>query len=101
MGQRLERAVAALQVDAQLVQDGAAHLAQAYDEDLEAAVLQLEPRSRARLAERLLESLDNLTPEENAQIWGEEAQRRDDALNAGTLTSRPADQVFRDARTRL
>ena len=70
-------------------------------EDLEAAVLQLEPRSRARLAERLLESLDNLTPEENAQIWGEEAQRRDDALNAGTLTSRPADQVFRDARTRL
>jgi len=70
-------------------------------EDLEAAVLQLEPRSRARLAERLLESLDNLTPKENAQIWGEEAQRRDDALNAGTLTSRPADQVFRDARTRL
>ncbi len=70
-------------------------------EDLEAAVLQLEPRSRARLAERLLESLDNLTPEENAQIWAEEAARRDEALTAGTLTSRPADQVFRDARARL
>jgi hypothetical protein len=70
-------------------------------EELEAAVLQLEPRSRARLAERLLESLDNLTPEENARIWAEEAQRRDDALNLGTLSSRPADQVFRDARTRL
>lgn len=70
-------------------------------EDLEAAVLQLEPRSRARLAERLLESLDNLTPEENAHIWAEEAARRDEALTAGTLTSRPADQVFRDARSRL
>ena len=70
-------------------------------EDLEAAVLRLEPRSRARLAERLLESLDNLTPEENAQIWAEEAARRDEALTAGTLTSRPADQVFRDARARL
>lgn len=70
-------------------------------EDLEAAVLQLEPRNRARLAERLLESLDNLTPEENAHIWAEEAARRDEALTAGTLTSRPADQVFRDARSRL
>lgn len=70
-------------------------------EDLEAAVLQLEPRSRARLAERLLESLDNLTPEENAHIWAEEAARRDEALTAGTLTSRPAGQVFRDARARL
>lgn len=70
-------------------------------EDLEAAVLQLEPRSRARLAERLLESLDNLTPEENAHIWAEEAARRDEALTAGTLTSRAADQVFRDARARL
>jgi hypothetical protein len=70
-------------------------------EDLEAAVLQLEPRKRARLAERLLESLDNLTPEENAHIWAEEAARRDEALTAGTLTSRPSDQVFRDARARL
>jgi hypothetical protein len=70
-------------------------------EDLEAAILQLEPRSRARLAERLLESLDNLTPEENAHIWAEEAARRDEAVTAGALTSRPADQVFRDARSRL
>jgi hypothetical protein len=49
-------------------------------EDLEAAALNLDPKSRARLAERLLESLDNLTPDENARIWAEEAQRRADAL---------------------
>ena len=70
-------------------------------EDLEAAVLQLEPRSRARLAERLLESLDNLTPEDNACIGAVAAARRAAALSAGRLTSRPADQVFRDARARL
>jgi len=31
-------------------------------EDLEAAALKLDPKSRARLAERLLESLDDLNP---------------------------------------
>jgi len=70
-------------------------------EDLETAALNLDPQSRARLAERLLESLDNLTPIENARIWAEEAQRRADALDAGSLTSRAADDVFREARARL
>ncbi len=37
-------------------------------EELEAAALKLEPKSRARLAELLLESLDQLSPEENARI---------------------------------
>lgn len=70
-------------------------------EDLEAAALQLEPRSRARLAERLLESLDDLSPDENTRIWVEEAQRRADAMDAGTLSSRPAADVSRDPRLRL
>lgn len=67
-------------------------------EELEAAALKLEPSQRARLAERLLDSLENLTPEENARLWAEEAQRRSDALDAGTLHSRAAEDVFRDAR---
>lgn len=70
-------------------------------EDLEAAALSLDPKHRARLAERLLESLENLTPQENARIWAEEAQRRADALDAGTLASRAADDVFREARARI
>lgn len=70
-------------------------------EDLEGAALGLDPKSRARLAERLLESLESLSPEENARIWAEEAQRRADALEAGTLSSRPAADVFRDARSRI
>ena len=70
-------------------------------EDLEAAALNLDPKNRARLAERLLESLEDLTPEENARIWAEEAQRRADALESGSLSSRPADDVFREARARV
>jgi len=70
-------------------------------EEIEAAALKLDPKGRARLAGRLLDSLEALSPEENARIWAEEAQRRCEALDAGTLSSRSADEVFRDARARL
>lgn len=70
-------------------------------EELEAAAMMLDPKGRARLAERLIESLDSLSPEENGQIWAEEAQRRAAALESGALSSRPADEVFREARRRI
>lgn len=70
-------------------------------DELEAAALQLEPKARARLAERLLDSLEALSPEENAKLWAEEAQRRATAIEEGVLTSRPADAVFREARSRV
>ncbi len=70
-------------------------------DDLEAAALKLDPKARARLAERLLDSLEQLSPDENARIWAEEAQRRAKALDAGLLSSQPADEVFREARARI
>ena len=70
-------------------------------EDIEAAALKLDPKGRARLAGKLLDSLETLSPEENARIWAEEAQRRSEALDSGRLSSRPADQVFRDAQARI
>jgi len=70
-------------------------------EEIEAAALKLDPKGRARLAGRLLDSLDALSPEENARIWAEEAQRRLEALDAGALASRSADEVFKNARARL
>ena len=70
-------------------------------EDLEAAALRLDPKGRARLAGRLLDSLDSLSSEENDRIWAEEAQRRENALESGELSSRSADDVFRDARARI
>src|SRR4051812_37756598 len=70
-------------------------------EELEAAALKLDPKSRARLASRLLESLDDLSAAENARLWADEAQRRLHALEAGSLASRSADDVCRDAQARI
>ena len=70
-------------------------------DEIEAAALQLDPKARARLANRLLDSLDELSPDENTQLWAEEAQRRAEAINAGALSSRSADDVFRDAQARI
>ena len=69
-------------------------------EELETEALKLTPRERARLAERLLQSLENLSDDENARLWAEEAERRDRAWDANPSIG-PADDVFRDARARL
>ena len=63
-------------------------------DELEAAALRLEPKARARMAERLLESLEELSDEENARLWAEEAERRSAAWDANPESGRPADEVF-------
>ena len=68
-------------------------------EELETEALKLSPQDRARLAERLLESLENLTDEENARLWAEESERRDAGWDE--TAARPAADVLREARTRL
>jgi hypothetical protein len=70
-------------------------------DELETAALRLEPEARARLAERLLESLENLSEEESARLWAEEAERRSAAWDAGRESGRPAEAVFRDLKSRL
>lgn len=70
-------------------------------DELETEALKLDPSSRARLAERLLESLEALSEEENARLWAEEAERRDRAWDADESQGRPSSEVFRDARGRL
>jgi hypothetical protein len=70
-------------------------------DELEAEALKLAPAARARLAEKLLESLETLSDEENARLWAEEAQRRDEAWDANGSSGQVADDVFREARARL
>lgn len=70
-------------------------------DEIEAEALKLDPASRARLAEKLLESLEHLTEEENARIWAEEAKRRDAAWDRDPSEGRPAADVHRDLRARL
>ena len=70
-------------------------------DELEAEALKLSPQARAKLAGKLLESLEGLSEEENRQLWAEEAQRRDADLEAAPDKARPADAVFREARAKL
>lgn len=70
-------------------------------EDVEAEALKLDPKARARLAGKLLESLEELSEGENARLWAEEAQRRDAEMDANPNAECPADEVFREARAKL
>jgi len=70
-------------------------------EEIEAEALKLDPRARARLAERLLESLETLSDEENERLWAEEAERRDADWDAAPGTACPASDVLHEARAKL
>ena len=67
--------------------------------ELENEALRLDPRSRARLAERLLGSLDDLTEAEIEALWLDEAERRERAWDAGEVLGMPADEVLRELRS--
>jgi len=69
--------------------------------EVEAAALALDAGGRARLAEKLLRSLEDLSEEEIDRLWVEEALRRDAEFEAGTARARDADDVFRDALARF
>lgn len=70
-------------------------------EDIASEALQMNVESRAALAKRLLDSLDELTPAENERLWVEEAARRYEQLKAGTARSIPSDDVFAEMEARL
>jgi hypothetical protein len=70
-------------------------------DDIEAEVLKLDPQARARLAKKLLESLEALSDEENERLWAEEAERRDADWDSAPASGRPAADVLRDARAKF
>ncbi len=71
-------------------------------EELESEAMKLDPKARARLAGKLLDSLEALSEEESERLWAEEALRRDcDSGEGEDEGDRSADEVLRDARRRL
>ena len=70
-------------------------------EELEVEALKLDPQSRAKLAERLLAGLEELSEQECTQLWAAEAQRRDAEMDADPKSGRPAEDVFREAWSRI
>lgn len=69
--------------------------------DLEVKILELDPKERAGLAKRILESLEVLSEKEIEALWLEEAERRDKALDADPSRAIPGADVMREARALL
>jgi len=70
-------------------------------EQLQDEALKLKPEARAELAEKLLQSLEDLSDDDIERLWAQEAVRRDADLDSGTASMRDVDEVFRDARARI
>ena len=68
---------------------------------LEQRVLKLPPASRIRLAEKILESVDDYVSPEIASSWEKEISRRLKEIESGNVKGVPADKVFAEARQRL
>ena len=67
-----------------------------------AAALKLDHKKRAKLASRLIESLneeeERLSREEWEKLWAEEVDCRIRELREGRVKGIPAEKVFADAR---
>ena len=70
-------------------------------EELQDEAMKLAPEARAKLAHALLASLEDLSEAEIELLWATEALRRDNEIDGGQVSLRPADEVLKDARLRL
>lgn len=69
--------------------------------ELESKALKLSRRERARLAQRLISSLDQEVDADAAKLWLEEAERRLGELKSGEVAGIPAEKVMKKARSTL
>ena len=70
-------------------------------QSIEKQLMKLDANSRAKLASRLLSSLDELSDGENEKLWDQEALRRHENMIQRKVKSRPANAAFKNARVRL
>jgi putative addiction module component (TIGR02574 family) len=68
---------------------------------IESEALHLSPEDRAKLAQRLLLSLDSLSDIEIEESWLVEAQLRAQEIDRGEVQAIPAEEVRRKARALL
>jgi Putative addiction module component len=68
---------------------------------IEHEALSLSPEDRAKLAQKLILSLDLLSREEVKELWLIEAERRARELDRGEVQPIPAKEVRRKARALL
>ena len=68
---------------------------------LEKEVLELPPRSRVRLAERIIESIADYADPDLRAAWDDEIERRVQEIQSGAEKGIPAGKVMKDARRAL
>jgi putative addiction module component (TIGR02574 family) len=68
---------------------------------LEKEALEPPPRSRVRLAERIIESIDEYADPALEAAWGDEIERRVREIESGAEEGIPAAQVMKGARRAL
>lgn len=69
--------------------------------ELESRALKLPRRERARLAQRLITSLDSKVDVDVDKLWLQEAERRFGELKSRKAAGIPAERVIRKARSTL
>jgi putative addiction module component (TIGR02574 family) len=71
-------------------------------EQIEAEALKLPDQARAELLGRLMRSLaDTLAMDPDAtEAWAQEAVRRDEEMELGSVTGLPAAEVFEELRSK-
>jgi putative addiction module component (TIGR02574 family) len=70
-------------------------------EELTTRALALPAKSRAELAELLIQSLAETDDKDLKTAWLVEIHRRDQQIRAGLSITKPADEVLREAREHL
>jgi putative addiction module component (TIGR02574 family) len=69
--------------------------------DLESKALKLSRSERARLAQRLISSLDQELDPDAEKLWLRETERRLGELKSGKVAGIPAEKVIRKASSML
>jgi putative addiction module component (TIGR02574 family) len=69
--------------------------------ELESQALKLSRKARARLAQRLISSLDQEVDSDAERRWLAEAERRLADLKSGKVAAIPAERVIRKVRAAL
>jgi putative addiction module component (TIGR02574 family) len=68
---------------------------------LETELLSLPSEARAALAQKLLDSLEDVSEAEFDRLWGEESAKRAAQVDSGKVRAIPAEEVARKVRALL
>ena len=70
-------------------------------QELVTKAMSLAPDGRARLAELLIQSLEETDDPDIKAAWVSEIRRRDRQIRSGQKVTKPAEQVLKEAREQL